>query len=149
MDRRYFLSAASAALLAPSQASCATARPQEGRHADEPDRAVVLGAVSSANADGSGERKFLQNAVFEYHARLRADGKWVLFTSERNGLGQSDIFRARADGTGIEPLVTGPSVDDAAVLSPDGSRLAFVSSRSGFRANIWTLDLKTQASCAT
>ena len=34
------------------------------------------------------------------------DGKSVLFTSERNGAGQSDVFRARLDGTGIEPVVT-------------------------------------------
>ena len=67
----------------------------------------------------------------------------MLFTSERNGDGQSDVFRARLDGTGIEPLVTGPAVDDAAVLSPDGTRLAFVSTRNGYRANIWVLDLKS------
>ena len=66
----------------------------------------------------------------------------MLFTSERNGAGQSDVFRARLDGTGIEPVVTGPAVDDAAVLSPDGTRLAFVSTRNGYRANIWVLDLE-------
>ncbi len=98
-----------------------------------------------ANADGTGERKLLQNAVFEYNASFAPDGKSVLFTSERNGDGQSDVFRARLDGTGIEPVVTGPSVDDAAVLSPDGTRVAFVSTRNGYRANIWVLDLKSGA----
>ena len=98
-----------------------------------------------ANADGSGERRFLESSAFDYNASWSRDGKWVVFTSERNGDGQSDIFRCRADGSGIEPLVTGPSVDDTGVLSPDGSRLAFVSTRDGFRANIWTLDLKTGA----
>jgi hypothetical protein len=34
-----------------------------------------------------------------------------VFTSERNGDGNSDLFRCRPDGTGIEPLVTGPSAD--------------------------------------
>ena len=53
-----------------------------------------------ANADGSGERKLLQNAVFEYNASFAPDGKSVLFTSERNGDGQSDVFRARLDRTG-------------------------------------------------
>ena len=97
-----------------------------------------------ANADGSGERKFLQNSIFEYHASYSPDGKWVIFTSERNGLGQSDVFRARPDGTDIQPLITGPAVDDAAVMSPNGSRAAFVSTRDGYRANIWTLDLNTK-----
>jgi hypothetical protein len=41
-------------------------------------------------------------------------------------------------------LVIGPSVDDAGVLSPDGSRLAFVSRRDGYEATIWTLDLATR-----
>lgn len=95
-----------------------------------------------ANADGSGERKLLQNAVFEYNASFAPDGPSVVFTSERNGAGQSDIFRARIDGSGVEPLVTGPAVEDAAALSPDGTRLAFVSTRNGYRANIWVLDLK-------
>ena len=83
-----------------------------------------------ANADGTGERKFLQNPVFEHNACFTPDGKSVLFTSERNGPGQSDVFQARLDGIGIEPLVTGPAVDDAAVLSPDGKRLAFVSTET-------------------
>ena len=81
--------------------------------------------------------------VFEYNASFSPDGKSVLFTSERNGAGQSDVFRARLDGTGIEPFVTHPAVDDAAVLSPDGTRLAFVSTRNGYRANIWVLDLSS------
>ena len=71
--------------------------------------------------------------MFEHNVSFAPDGKSVLFTSERNGDGNSDLFRARLDGTGIEPLVTGPSVDDAAVLSPDGLRVAFVSTRNGYR----------------
>jgi Tol biopolymer transport system component len=93
-----------------------------------------------ANADGTGERKFLQNSMFEYNACFSPNGESVLFTSERKGAGQSDVFRARLDGTGIEPLITSPAVDDAAVLSPDGTRVAFVSTRNGYRANIWVLD---------
>jgi Tol biopolymer transport system component len=101
-------------------------------------------ALYIANADGSGERRFLRNSIFEYHASHAPDGNWVLFTSERNGLGQSDIFRARLDGTEIEPLITGPAVDDAAVSSPDGSRIAFVSTRDNGRANIWVLDMDSR-----
>jgi len=141
MNRRQFLSAVPAAILVAQKASAAVAQTRKN--------GVMLmnriGPSSSelyiANADGTGERKLLENSVFDYHASHSADGKWVLFTSERNGLGQSDVFRARPDGTGIEPLITGPSVDDAAVMSPDGSRIAFVSTRDGYRANVWVLDL--------
>lgn len=34
-----------------------------------------------------------------------------------------------------------PSVEDAGVLSPDGTKLAFVSSADGFKANVWVKDL--------
>src|SRR5580765_1437311 len=64
-----------------------------------------------ANADGAGERKFLQNAMFEYSASFTPDGRSVVFTSERTGAGQSDVFRARLDGTGIESVVADPAVD--------------------------------------
>ena len=98
----------------------------------------------TANADGSSERKFLDTPAFDYNATFAADGQSIVFTSERNGDGNSDVFRCRVDGTGIQPLVTGPAVDDAAVLSPDG-RLAFVSTRNGYRANVWVMDLRSGA----
>jgi Tol biopolymer transport system component len=97
-----------------------------------------------SGADGTGERKLLQDPSFDYHATISPDGQWVVFTSERNGDGQSDIYRARLDGTGLEKLVDGPSMDDAGALSPDGKTLAFVSTRDGYRANIWTMDIETK-----
>lgn len=143
MNRRAFLGAVPAAALLAGRASAQPAAP--------PRRGVMLmnriGPSSSelyvANADGTGERKFLESAAFDYHATYAPHGGWVLFTSERNGAGQSDVFRARADGTRIQQLVGGPSVDDAAVLSPHRSHVAFVSTRDGFKANVWTLEVET------
>jgi len=96
-----------------------------------------------ANADGGDERKLLQQSVFDYHAAFSADGKWVVFTSERDGLGQANIYRARIDGSSIERLTDDPAVDDQAVLSPDGKRVAFVSTRGTMMTNIWVLDLES------
>jgi Tol biopolymer transport system component len=144
MDRRGFLVGISAAL-ALAQGKLQAAAPA-GRK-----KGVMLmnriGPSASdlyvANADGTGERKLLQQAGFDYHATFSADGRWVVFTSERNGLGQSDLFRARADGSDIQPLAGSPAVEDAGALSPDGQRVAFVSTRQGYRANIWVLDLQS------
>ncbi len=98
-----------------------------------------------ANADGSGEHKLLSTSGgFDYHASYSFDGKWIVFTSERNGLGQADIYRVHADGTGLERLTDSPALDDQGVLSPDGTELAFISTRGTWRANIWILDLKTK-----
>src|SRR5215470_14315790 len=48
-----------------------------------------VGPVTSelyvSNADGSGEHKLLPTPGFDYHAAWSADGKWLVFTSERDG----------------------------------------------------------------
>jgi hypothetical protein len=97
-----------------------------------------------ANSHGTDERELLAESVFDYHASYCADGEWFVFTSERNGVGQADIYRARLDGTAVERLTDSEAVDDQAALSPDGTSLAFVSTRETYKANIWILDLKTQ-----
>jgi len=51
-----------------------------------------------ANADGSGERQLFTNSDFDYNASFSADGQWIVFTSERAGYGQADIFRVHPDG---------------------------------------------------
>ena len=103
-----------------------------------------------SNADGSAERKLIATAGYDYHASFSKDGQWIVFTSERDGLGQSNIYRVKADGTGLQRLTSHVAVDDAAVFSPtDANIIAFVSSRSGAAgfgtANIWTLNIATGA----
>jgi Tol biopolymer transport system component len=156
LNRRNLLMGLPAAALMTQQARPVMAQSQPAGSPLVPDKKGVMlmnriGPSSSdlhiANADGSGERKFLPNAAFEYNASFAPDGKGVVFTSERNGAGQSDVLFANLDGTGIESLVADPAVDDAAVLSPDGTRLAFVSTRNGYRANIWVADLRVRALC--
>lgn len=74
-----------------------------------------------ANADGSGERALLPpSGVRDYDASFSADGKWIVFTSERDGAGdgQADIWRVHPDGTGLERLTRDTSMEDAGVLSP-------------------------------
>jgi Tol biopolymer transport system component len=102
-----------------------------------------------ANADGSGERELLPSGSFDRHASVSTDGRTVFFTSERTGDGNSAIYQASINGSGqgvgVQSLVTGPAVDDSAVLSPDGTKLAFVSTRSADHlAQIWLLDLRTR-----
>ena len=101
-----------------------------------------------ANADGSGERRLLPDSGgFDYDASFSADGKWIVFTSERDsdGSGQADIWRVHPDGSGLERLTHESSMEDAGVLSPDRRTLAYVSTQGGARtANIWVMDLATK-----
>ena len=94
-----------------------------------------------ADADGRNPRPFLPHPAEDFDASFSRDGKWILFTSDRNG--SADIYRAHPDGSGLEQLTNDPSFDDQAALSPDGRVMAFVSTRSG-HAEIWTLDLGTK-----
>ena len=95
-----------------------------------------------AHADGSLKRPLLPNSGFDYNASFSADGKWIIFTSERGG--SADIYRVHPDGSGLDRLTDDPAYDDQGALSPDGNRLAFVSSRGSGTAEIWVLDLKTK-----
>ena len=142
MNRRDFLGALpAAALLVPARSLAAPAAARKG--------VMLMNRIAPAtselyvaNLDGTGERRVLSDSRFEYNGSFAANGQLV-FTSERNGDGQSDVFMAWPDGSAITPLVTGAPVDDAGVLSPDGRTLAFVSTRVGYKANIWLMDVKT------
>ncbi|PIG83964.1 hypothetical protein AARAC_008642 [Aspergillus arachidicola] len=95
-----------------------------------------------SDIDAGNERPLLSDPVFEYHASFSPDGQWVLFTSERNGDGNSDIWRVHTNGSPLQPLVIIPAVEDAVVLSPNGRHAAYVATE-GMIANIWVLDLVT------
>jgi Tol biopolymer transport system component len=97
-----------------------------------------------ADTDGSDERPLLATSGFDYNATFSSDGRWIVFTSERAGSGQADIYRVHPDGSGLERLTDDPDLDDQAAISPDGNQVAFVSTRASHTANIWILDLKTR-----
>src|SRR5215213_10635298 len=77
-----------------------------------------------ANADGSGERRLLPDSRgLDYDPSFSPDGRWIVFTSERDaeGSGQADLWRVHPDGSGIERLTSDTSMEDAGALSPDGT----------------------------
>ena len=96
-----------------------------------------------ADTDGGNARPIASTPGFEANASYSADGRWIVFSSNRAG--SWDIWRVRRDGSAAEPLVDDPAFDDQAALSPDGRSLAFVSTRSG-QADIWIMDVATRQS---
>jgi len=96
-----------------------------------------------ADGDGSDARPFLSHPALDSDASFSRDGRWVIFTSRRDG--SSDIYRAHVDGSSLERLVDDPAFDDQAALSPDGKTLAFVSTRAG-QADVWLMDIATHKS---
>ena len=93
-----------------------------------------------SNADGSGERA-LTKGTLDYNPAWSPDGKWIAFTSERDG--SADLYRMRTDGSGLERLTDDPAFDDQAAFSPDGNQIVFVTTRAGGKANLWILDVTT------
>jgi TolB protein len=99
-----------------------------------------------ADANNSNERALLPADSLDYNPSFSADGKWIVFTSERTG--SADIYRVHPDSSGLERLTDDPAFDDQAALSPDGSTLVFVSTREGGFANLWLQDLSSRGRSA-
>jgi Tol biopolymer transport system component len=95
-------------------------------------------ALFVADAGGANERA-LPHRESEFSPSLTPDGKWIVFTSERAG--QADLFRVHPDGSGLEQLTDDPAFDDQGSLSPDGTSLAFISTRGEGFANLWLMDI--------
>ena len=100
---------------------------------------VPVMSLFVADADGGNERALIKTDGLQYSPSYSLDGRWIVFTAERQG--QADIYRVHPDGTGVEQLTNDAAFDDQGTLSPDGTTLAFVSTRAGGIANIFLLDL--------
>lgn len=86
-----------------------------------------------ANADGSHERKLLGNdSTYDYHASFSPDGEWIIFTTERNGDGNSvsgtllhDRECTNDDRTSIASEPTVPTSAKSPQLHPSRTLLSF------------------------
>src|SRR6185295_18773108 len=61
---------------------------------------------------------------------LDPTGKWLAFSSTRHSE-RADIYLQRVDGSSVIQLTNDPADDVQPCFSPDGSKIAFASSRSG------------------
>lgn len=83
----------------------------------------------------------------ELHGRFAPDGRTVYFTAVQGDapLLSHSLWRANPDGT-VANLGPAPAIDSTdwrAAVSPDGTRLAYVTNRRGYPAVMRTLDLAT------
>ena len=93
-----------------------------------------------SNDHGRNFSKFTEHESLDYDAKISPDGKWVVFTSERNGRPQLFIKDVLADSS-PRLLVKSNSMQDQVDFSPDGESMVFVSTHSG-NSDIYKLPFK-------
>ncbi len=69
--------------------------------------------------------------------KLAGDSR-IAFVSERDG--NREIYTVKADGTGLVRVTNDPANDEAPKWSPDGSRIAFISDRSGDGPEVYVMN---------
>jgi Tol biopolymer transport system component/DNA-binding winged helix-turn-helix (wHTH) protein len=94
------------------------------------DGRIVYSATQDGNADiftiseDGGERKQLtSDASAEISPKLSADGRFLIFMSNRTG--QMDVWRADANGTNTKQLTTNGNVKDS-IISSDGETVFYL-----------------------
>lgn len=110
------------------------------------DGRIIYSATEGGNADiftiseDAGERKQLtSDASAEISPKLSADGRFLIFMSNRTG--QMDVWRADANGTNTKQLTTNGNVTDS-VISPNGEAVFYLvqNSESGIET-LWRVSI--------
>ncbi len=111
------------------------------------DRIVYRGCDERGNGcglwmmnSGGGDRTPLTSVPGDTHPVWASDGRSVIFMSaERTG--NWEIYRVDLESRTVLPLTNDPSLDGLPTVSPDGSRIAFLSNRGGS----WQIWIKSSA----
>nr|WP_246543426.1 amidohydrolase family protein [Novosphingobium profundi] len=77
----------------------------------------VLGDLYTMPASGGKARQLSEGLAFDSQPRFSPDGRWITFTSDRNG--SENVWIARADGTGAR--VVSRFDDETVLVSPTWS----------------------------
>jgi len=83
--------------------------------------------IWTARKDGSDLERLTTNDAYDAEATLSVDGKWIVFTSTRDG--DLDLYKMRADGSEVVRLTDEPGYDGGAFFSRDGSKIVYRASR--------------------
>lgn len=77
----------------------------------------------TAKPDGSDLRRLTATPGYDAEATVSADGRWIVFTSMRDG--DLELYRMRPDGSDLVRLTREPGYDGGAFFSPDGEWICF------------------------
>jgi TolB protein len=77
----------------------------------------------TAKPDGSDLRRLTDTPGYDAEATLSVDGRWVVFTSARDG--DLEIYKMHPDGTGLVRLTQEPGYDGGPCFSHDGRWICY------------------------
>ena len=83
--------------------------------------------IYTTNHDGGDLRQLTKNNAYDAEATVSVDGKWIVFTSTRDG--DLDLYKMRSDGTELKRLTDEPGYDGGAFFSRDGTKIVYRASR--------------------
>ena len=98
------------------------------------DEAGLIADVRTMNLDGSDERQITDFGAMSWAPYIHPSGQYVLFASNKLGFENFEVFMVDIDGKKEPVRVTySDGFDGLPVPSPDGTQLAWTSSRGGGR----------------
>lgn len=99
---------------------------------------TYLADIWTADEDGKNVKRVTANKARDVYPRFSPDGKWIAFSSDRNG--NFDVFIVASEG-GNPRQLTFHSADDTVLgWSPDSREVLFASSRGDdFMAKLYTV----------
>ena len=108
------------------------------------DRIVYRGCDDQGNGcglwtmnSGGGDRRPLTSVPGDSRPVWSPDGRFVLFMSEERD-GNWEVYRVDVESGGVIRMTNDPAIDGVPAVSPDGSRIVFLSNRGG----VWRLWIK-------
>jgi Tol biopolymer transport system component len=86
--------------------------------------------IFEANPDGSGLKRLTDAAGYDAEGAYSADGKQIVFCSNRSGKENLELYIMDADGKNVRQLTKAPGCyNGGPFFSPDGTRVIFRSDR--------------------
>src|SRR5918911_1294914 len=99
-----------------------------------------LGDIWVANEDGRNVQRLTVNRARDVYPRFSPDGKWIAFSSDRNG--NLDVFIIPATGGTVKQLTFHSADDSVLNWTPDGRAVLFSSQRGeGFMPMLYTVSV--------
>ncbi len=101
---------------------------------------TYLGDIWIADETGQNVKRLTVHKARDVYPRFSPDGKWVAFSSDRNG--NDDVFVIPAEGGAAKQLTFHSATDTVQGWSPDGKSILFASQRGeDFMGRLYTVSV--------